>query len=173
MWRRTLVVAISKPEKPLGEPRSYRPKSLLWVPFKRHERLMYACVEPTIDLLPPQRQAGFRPVGVLRGPGWAMDPFPPFLTVLHWWHPKGQNGAVWWLLTITSFLGGTSFFWTAKGFPQSDHYRIAIFSAGTRPSKRLTWLHYNLQKKRLLRHKFSLSSDEDCHFFDNNMRKMP
>ena len=34
IWRRALVVAIPKPEKPLGDPKSYRPMSLLCVPFK-------------------------------------------------------------------------------------------------------------------------------------------
>ena len=51
IWRRELVVAIPKPEKPLGAPKSYRPVSLLCVPFMFLERLIYARVEPTIDLL--------------------------------------------------------------------------------------------------------------------------
>jgi len=45
IWRGALIVAIPKPEKPLGDPKSYRPTSLLCVPFKILERLMYACVE--------------------------------------------------------------------------------------------------------------------------------
>jgi len=32
--RRALAVAVPKPEKPLGDPKSYRPMSLLCVPFK-------------------------------------------------------------------------------------------------------------------------------------------
>jgi len=60
IWRRALVVAIPKPEKPLGDPKSYRPISLLCVPFKILERLIYARVEPIIDPLLPQEQAGFR-----------------------------------------------------------------------------------------------------------------
>ena len=60
IWRRALVVAIPKPEKPLGDPKSYRPISLLCVPFKILERLMYAHVETIIDPLLPQEQAGFR-----------------------------------------------------------------------------------------------------------------
>jgi len=56
IWRRALVVAIPKPEKPLGDPKSYRPISLLCVPFKSLERLIYARVDPLL----PREQAGFR-----------------------------------------------------------------------------------------------------------------
>ena len=59
-WRRALVVAIPKPEKPLGDPKSYRSISLLCVPFKILERLIYAHVKIIIDPLLPQEQAGFR-----------------------------------------------------------------------------------------------------------------
>jgi len=59
-WRRELIVAITKPEKPLGGPKSYRPISLLCVPLKILERLIYARVEPIIDPLLPQEQAGFQ-----------------------------------------------------------------------------------------------------------------
>jgi len=34
IWRRALTVAIPKPEKPLEDPKSYRPISLLCVTFK-------------------------------------------------------------------------------------------------------------------------------------------
>jgi len=57
IWRRALVVAIPKPEKPLGDPKSYHPVSLLCVPFKIIERLIYVRVEPIINLLLPQEQA--------------------------------------------------------------------------------------------------------------------
>ena len=60
IWRRALVVAIPKPGKPLGDPKSYRPISLLCVPYKILERLIYARVEPLVDLLLPKEQAGFR-----------------------------------------------------------------------------------------------------------------
>ena len=60
IWRRTLVVAIPKSIKPVGEPKSYRPISLLCFPYKILERLIYACVEPLIDPLLPKEQAGFR-----------------------------------------------------------------------------------------------------------------
>ena len=42
IWKRALVVAIPKPEKPLGDPNSYRSISLLCVLFKILERLIYA-----------------------------------------------------------------------------------------------------------------------------------
>ena len=48
------------PESPWGDPKSYRPISLLCVPYKILERLIYACVEPLINLLLPKEQAGFR-----------------------------------------------------------------------------------------------------------------
>ena len=60
IWRRALIVAIHKPEKPLGEPKSYRPIYLLCVPFEILKRLIYAGVEPITDLLLKQEQAGFR-----------------------------------------------------------------------------------------------------------------
>ena len=60
IWRSAVVVAIPKPEKPLGDPKSYRPISLLCVAFKILERLIYAPVETITDPLLPQEQAGFR-----------------------------------------------------------------------------------------------------------------
>ena len=41
-------------------PKSYRPISLLCVPYKILEKLIYARVEPLIDPLLPKEQAGFR-----------------------------------------------------------------------------------------------------------------
>ena len=60
IWRRVLEVAIPKPEKPLRHPKSYRPISLLCVPFKILERRIYAPVETITDPLLSQEQAGFR-----------------------------------------------------------------------------------------------------------------
>ena len=60
IWRRALVVAIPKPAKPVGEPKSYQPISLLCVFYKILERLIYARVEPLVDPLHPKEQAGFR-----------------------------------------------------------------------------------------------------------------
>jgi len=53
IWRRALIVAIPEPEKPPGNPKSYRPISLLCVPLKILERLIYARVDPIIDPLLP------------------------------------------------------------------------------------------------------------------------
>ena len=44
----------------MEDPRSYRPISLLCVPYKIFERLIYARVKPLIDPLLPREQAGFR-----------------------------------------------------------------------------------------------------------------
>jgi len=40
IWRRALIVAIPEPEKPLADPKSYRPIFLLCVPFKILERII-------------------------------------------------------------------------------------------------------------------------------------
>jgi len=60
IWRRALIVGIPKPEKPPGDPKSFRPISLLCVLFKILERHIYARVDPIIDPLLPREQAGFR-----------------------------------------------------------------------------------------------------------------
>ena len=60
IWRRALVVAIPKPTKPVGDPKSYRAISLVCVPYKILKRLIYARVEPLIDPLLTKEQAGFR-----------------------------------------------------------------------------------------------------------------
>ena len=60
IWRRALVVAIPKPAKPVWDAKSYGLISLLCVPYKILERLIYTCVEPLIDPLLPKEQAGFR-----------------------------------------------------------------------------------------------------------------
>ena len=60
IWRRALVVAIPKPMKPVKDPKSYRPISLLCVLYKILERLIYTRIEPIVDPLLPREQAGFR-----------------------------------------------------------------------------------------------------------------
>ena len=60
VWRRALVVAIPKLSKPVEDPQSYRPISLLCVPYKILKRLICNCVEPIVDPLLPKEQAGFR-----------------------------------------------------------------------------------------------------------------
>ena len=54
------MVAIPKPAKPVGDPKSYRPISLLCIHCKIIERLIYTRVEPLIDSLLHKEQAGFR-----------------------------------------------------------------------------------------------------------------
>ena len=58
--RRALVVAISKCKKPVENLKSYRPISLLCVPYKILERLIYTRVKPIIDPQLPREQAEFR-----------------------------------------------------------------------------------------------------------------
>ena len=60
VWRRALVVAIPKPNKPVEDSKSYRPISLLCAPYKILEQLIYPRIEPIVDPLLPGKQAGFR-----------------------------------------------------------------------------------------------------------------
>ena len=60
IWRRALIVAISKPKKPEEDPKSHRPISLLCVLYKILERLIHTRVEPHIDPQLPMEHAGFR-----------------------------------------------------------------------------------------------------------------
>ena len=59
VWRRALVVEIPKPSKPVEDPQSYRPISLLCVPYKILERLIYNRVELIVDPLLPKEQDDF------------------------------------------------------------------------------------------------------------------
>ena len=59
IWWRAIVIAIPKPNKPLNDAKSYRPISLLCVPFKILERLIHSRIEPVIDSQLPPEQAGF------------------------------------------------------------------------------------------------------------------
>ena len=60
IWKRALVVAILKPGKPVGDPKSYQLISLLYVSYKILGRLIYACIEPLVDSLLPKEQTGFQ-----------------------------------------------------------------------------------------------------------------
>jgi len=62
IWIKAAVVGIAKPKKPPGDPKSYGPNFLLCIQFKNMERLIYTRVEPIVDPLLPQEQAGFRQV---------------------------------------------------------------------------------------------------------------
>ena len=60
IWRRSKVIAIHKPNKPLDDPKGYRPIALLCVPYKFIERLLHTRLDPVIDPQLPCEQAGFR-----------------------------------------------------------------------------------------------------------------
>ena len=53
-------MAIPKPKGPVEDPKSYRPISLVCVPYIILERLKHVCVEPIVDPFPPREKAGFR-----------------------------------------------------------------------------------------------------------------
>ena len=59
IWRRALVVTIPIPMKPVEDPKSYRPISLLCVPYKILERRIYTRIEHIVDPLLLREQAGF------------------------------------------------------------------------------------------------------------------
>jgi len=59
IWRIAQIVAIPKPEKPLGAPKSCCSIYLLCVPFKILERLIYARVNPIIDPVLPRSWRAF------------------------------------------------------------------------------------------------------------------
>ena len=61
IWRRATVIAILKPNKPKDDPKSCMPISLLCIPYKIVERLIYNRISPVIYPQLPQEQAGFRP----------------------------------------------------------------------------------------------------------------
>ena len=50
IWRRALVVAVPKPSKPVEDPKSYRPISLLCVPYKILERLTTPALNLSLTL---------------------------------------------------------------------------------------------------------------------------
>lgn len=60
IWRKATVIALPKPNKPKDDPKSYRPISLLCVPFKLLERMIHGRINPIIDPQLPHEQAGFR-----------------------------------------------------------------------------------------------------------------
>ena len=60
VWRRAQVVAIPKPKKPVEDPKSYRPISLLCFLYMILERLIHARVKPIFDPFFTREQAGFR-----------------------------------------------------------------------------------------------------------------
>ena len=61
IWKLSKVVAVLKPKKPPDNPSSYRPVSLLCIPLKLYERLIYNRIQPITESFLPNEQAGFRP----------------------------------------------------------------------------------------------------------------
>ena len=60
VWRKAHVVAILKPKKPAEDAKSYRPLSLLCIPYKLMERIILARINVIVEANLPQAQAGFR-----------------------------------------------------------------------------------------------------------------
>ena len=60
IWRKATVIAFPKRNKPKDDPKSYRPISLLCIPFKLLERMIHGCINPIIDPQLPYEKAGFR-----------------------------------------------------------------------------------------------------------------
>ena len=58
--RRALVEVIPKSTKPVEDPKSYCPISLLCIPYKILERLIHVRVKPIVDPLLPREQVGFQ-----------------------------------------------------------------------------------------------------------------
>ena len=61
IWKLSKVVAVLKPKKPPDNPSSYRPVSLLCIPLKLYERLIYNRIQPITESFLPNEQAGFHP----------------------------------------------------------------------------------------------------------------
>ena len=59
-WKLAKVVAVLKPKTPANAASSYRPISLLCVPYKLYERLIYNRIQPIVESVLPTEQAGFR-----------------------------------------------------------------------------------------------------------------
>jgi len=60
IWRKATIIAVPKPNKPTDDPRSYRPISLLCVPYKLLEHLLLFRLEPVVDPQLPTQQGDFR-----------------------------------------------------------------------------------------------------------------
>jgi hypothetical protein len=60
VWRQAKVAAILKPKKMADDAKSYRPISLLCMPFKLMERIILARINELVELSLPHSQAGFR-----------------------------------------------------------------------------------------------------------------
>ena len=61
IWKLAKVAAVLKPKKPPDLASSYRPISLLCVPYKLYERLIYNRIQSITESVLPKEQVGFRP----------------------------------------------------------------------------------------------------------------
>ena len=61
IWKLVKMVAVLKPKKPPNVASSYRPVSLLCVPSKLYERLIYNRIQPIAESALSKEQAGFCP----------------------------------------------------------------------------------------------------------------
>ena len=61
LWRKSKVIAILKPGKDSTLPKSYRPISLLCHTYKLFERMILNRLNPLIEIMIIDQQAGFRP----------------------------------------------------------------------------------------------------------------
>src|SRR6266496_3854627 len=60
-WRQSKIIAIPKPGKDPGDPKNFRPISLLCHTFKLMERLIVNWISEYVDSKLIKQQAGFRP----------------------------------------------------------------------------------------------------------------
>ena len=60
VWKMAKVIAALKPNKPTDTPGSYRPISLVCIPYKLYERLICNRIKPVIESVLPEEQSGFR-----------------------------------------------------------------------------------------------------------------
>ncbi|KAL6478486.1 hypothetical protein MHYP_G00143210 [Metynnis hypsauchen] len=60
IWHRASIIALPKSNKPTEDPKSYRPISLLCVPYKILDRLIHSHTELVVDPQLPLEQASFR-----------------------------------------------------------------------------------------------------------------
>ena len=70
IWRKATVIALPKPNKPKDDPKSYRPISLLCIPFKLLERMIHRRINPTLI---PATSAWLPLRTISRGPGCSAD----------------------------------------------------------------------------------------------------
>ena len=92
LWRKSKVIAILKPGKDSTLPKSYRPISLLCHTYKLFERMILNRLNPLIETMIIDQQAGFRP--------WKSTTTQ--LDTTHWrwlWARCGHRNRVCWSIS--------------------------------------------------------------------------